>query len=116
MEPTHCPICQETNIYLIENEYYCPDCMHEWNPTKFANINEAEKEIELIVKDSNGNILKDGDTVVTIKDLPIKGKSQSIKVGTKAKNIKLTEGDHNIDCKLEGFGAMSLKSEFVKKI
>jgi protein PhnA len=87
----------------------CPECGHEWNP----NI---EAEEGLVVKDSNGNILKDGDSVTVIKDLKVKGSSAPIKQGTKVKNIKLVEGDHNIDCKIDGFGAMSLKSEFVKKI
>ena len=109
MNSTQCPTCHESNTYQIDDNYFCPDCMHEWDPTK------TETDNELIVKDSNGTILKNGDTVVTIKNLPINGGSQTIKVGTKAKNIKLTDGDHNIDCKIDGFGPMQLKSEFVKK-
>lgn len=86
----------------------CPECNHEWNP-------EHEGEDTLKVIDSNGNTLQDGDTVTVIKDLPVKGASKPIKAGTKVKNIRLVEGDHNIDCKIDGFGAMALKSEFVKK-
>lgn len=89
----------------------CPECGHEWNPNE-----TADKQEDFIVKDSNGNILQNGDTVVTIKNLPVKGSSQSIKAGTKVRNIRLVDSDHNIDCKIEGFGAMSLKSEFVKKV
>ena len=88
----------------------CPECGHEWN---------GEEEITtadgFVVKDSNGNILQNGDSVVTIKNLPVKGTSQSIKAGTKVRNIRLVDSDHNIDCKIDGFGAMALKSEFVKK-
>tara|TARA_B100000678_G_C18031777_1_gene431028 strand:+ start:369 stop:653 length:285 start_codon:yes stop_codon:yes gene_type:complete len=87
----------------------CPECGHEWNP------NEVQDDNSLQVKDANGNLLQDGDTVVVIKNLPVKGASSPIKAGTKVKNIRLTEGDHNIDCKIDGFGAMALKSEFVKK-
>tara|TARA_R110001592_G_scaffold162584_2_gene395909 strand:- start:35801 stop:36085 length:285 start_codon:yes stop_codon:yes gene_type:complete len=87
----------------------CPECGHEWNPS------EVEEEAGLLVKDANGNPLSDGDTVVVVKNLPVKGASAPIKAGTKVKNIRLTEGDHNIDCKIDGFGAMALKSEFVKK-
>lgn len=86
----------------------CPECNHEWNP-------EHEGEDALKVVDSNGNTLQDGDTVTVIKDLPVKGASKPIKAGTKVKNIRLVEGDHNIDCKIDGFGAIALKSEFVKK-
>ena len=91
---------------------FCPECAHEWS--KEGN-NEASDDV-LVVKDSNGNILSDGDTVTIIKDLKVKGASSALKKGTKVKNIKLVEGDHNIDCKIDGFGAMSLKSEFVKKL
>jgi len=87
----------------------CPECGHEWNPT------DIEEEAGLIIKDANGNVLSDGDAVVVLKNLPVKGASAPIKAGTKVKNIRLTDGDHNIDCKIEGFGAMALKSEFVKK-
>jgi len=93
----------------------CPECGHEWNPDQPAE-NIVEKTTDSsVVKDANGTVLQDGDTVVIIKDLPVKGASKSIKAGTKVKNIKLTSGDHNIDCKVEGFGAMGLKSIFVRK-
>lgn len=86
----------------------CPECGHEWNP-------DEVEETGLVVKDANGNVLQDGDTVIVVKNLPVKGASSPVKAGTKVKNIRLTEGDHNIDCKIDGFGAMALKSEFVKK-
>ena len=87
----------------------CPECGHEWKPS------EETAEDEHAVKDSNGNILVDGDSVVVIKDLPVKGMPKPVKAGTKVKNIRLVEGDHNIDCKIDGFGSMALKSEFVRK-
>lgn len=94
----------------------CPECGHEWNPEEHAETaNTAESTDALIVKDANGNILQDGDTVVLIKDLPVKGAPKPIKAGTKVKNIKLTDGDHNIDCRVDGFGAMALKSVYVRK-
>ena len=88
----------------------CPECNHEWNPSEVSTETAG-----LVVKDAHGNLLVDGDSVTIIKDLPVKGFSKSIKVGTKVTNIRLVEGDHNIDCKITGFGAMALKSEFVKK-
>jgi len=88
----------------------CPECGHEWAVTV-----EDEVPGVFVVKDANGNLLADGDSVVTIKTLPVKGSSQSIKAGTKVRNIRLVDSDHNIDCKIDGFGAMALKSEFVKK-
>jgi len=88
----------------------CPECGHEWNQEE-----DSAAEQQFVVKDSNGNILQNGDSVVTIKNLPVKGTSQTIKAGTKVRNIRLVDSDHNIDCKIEGFGAMALKSEFVKK-
>lgn len=93
----------------------CPECGHEWNPSEPIEVVEEETTDSSIVKDANGTVLQDGDTVVIIKDLPVKGASKAIKAGTKVKNIKLTSGDHNIDCKVEGFGAMGLKSIFVRK-
>lgn len=87
----------------------CPECGHEWNP------DEVAEETGLVVKDANGNRLQDGDSVTIVKDLPVKGAPKSIKAGTKVKNIRLVEGDHNIDCKIDGFGSMALKSEFVRK-
>ncbi len=104
-----CPRCNSNYTYPTNLLMACPECGHEWNP------NEVEEEDRLVVKDANGNALADGDSVVVIKNLPVKGASQPIKAGTKVKNIRLTDGDHNIDCKIDGFGAMGLKSEFVKK-
>lgn len=89
----------------------CPECGHEW----FANESDQADD-EAVIKDANGNVLQDGDTVTVIKDLKVKGSSSSVKVGTKVKNIRLVDGDHDIDCKIDGFGAMKLKSEFVKKV
>ena len=92
----------------------CPECGHEWNPNEPIEVVEEVIDSS-VVKDANGALLQDGDTVVIIKDLPVKGASKAIKAGTKVKNIKLTSGDHNIDCKVDGFGAMGLKSIFVRK-
>lgn len=89
----------------------CPECGHEWNPKEQSSADQ-----EPVFKDANGNILEDGDTVTVIKDLKIKGSSSVVKVGTKVKNIRLVDGDHDIDCKIDGIGAMKLKSEFVKKV
>ena len=108
------PNCPECNsIYTYENGglLVCPECGHEW-----VSGSDADAESAKVVKDSNGNVLNDGDTVTVIKDLKVKGSSSVIKIGTKVKNIRLVEGDHDIDCKIEGFGAMKLKSEFVKKV
>ena len=104
----NCPKCNSEYTYEDGSVYVCPECAHEWNE---LSVNEDE----LVVKDANGNILKDGDTVTIIKDLKVKGASSALKAGTKVKNIRLVDGDHNIDCKIDGFGAMALKSEFVKK-
>lgn len=94
----------------------CPECGHEWSPEQFSEQTSAADDVDsFIVKDANGNVLQDGDTVVLIKDLPVKGAPKPIKAGTKVKNIKLTTGDHNIDCKIDGFGAMALKSVYVRK-
>ncbi len=94
----------------------CPECGHEWSPEEHTEtVSTAEDVDSLTVKDANGNVLQDGDTVVLIKDLPVKGAPKPIKAGTKVKNIKLTTGDHNIDCKIDGFGAMALKSVYVRK-
>lgn len=105
-----CPQCKSEFTYAMDELMVCPECGHEWNPKEEAISSDA-----FVVKDANGNILQDGDTVVTIKNLPVRGSSQSIKAGTKVKNIRLVDSDHNIDCKIDGFGAMALKSEFVKK-
>ena len=110
----HCPNCNYEYPYPTDNgQWLCPDCGHEWNPEEIAATADAGDNI--IVKDAHGNLLQNGDSVTIIKDLPVKGASKSIKVGTKVTNIRLVEGDHNIDCKVPGFGAMALKSEFVKK-
>ncbi len=104
-----CPECNSPYGYNTGTELWaCPDCGHEWNP------NEADEDA-LIVKDANGNLLEDGDTVIVIKNLPVKGAAGPVKSGTKVKNIRLSDGDHNIDCRIDGFGAMALKSEFVRK-
>ena len=105
-----CPKCESPYGYSLGNDIYvCPECNNEWNP-----IEKIDDDTIKIV-DSNGNILHDGDSVIVIKDLPVKGASKPIKAGTKVKNIRLADGDHNIDCKIDGFGSMALKSEFVKK-
>lgn len=105
-----CPKCQSPYAYSMGNELYaCPECYNEWNP------NEMPEETGLKVLDSNGNELHDGDSIIVVKNLPVKGAPKPIKAGTKVKNIRLTDGDHNINCKIDGFGAMGLKSEFVKK-
>jgi len=106
----NCPECNSEYTYEDGNLLVCPECAHEW--TEGA---EAASDDELLVKDANGNVLKDGDSVTIIKDLKVKGSSSVLKIGTKVKNIRLVDGDHNIDCKIDGFGAMKLKSEFVKK-
>jgi protein PhnA len=107
-----CPKCKCEYTYANGSLAVCPECFHEWNPEETEV--EAPEATDKVV-DSNGNELVNGDTVVVIKDLPIKGSSKSVKAGTKVKNIKLVDGDHNISCKIEGFGAMGLKSEFVRK-
>ena len=106
----NCPKCSSTYTYEDGSMLVCPECAHEWA------AGEAEAaEAGLVVKDSNGNQLSDGDTITVIKDLKVKGTSLVVKVGTKVKNIRLVEGDHDIDCKIDGIGPMKLKSEFVKK-
>jgi protein PhnA len=105
-----CPECRSTITYPTGTSQMCAECGYEWNPAEVAA--EAAGPV---VKDANGNILKDGDDVVMVKDLAVKGAPKALKAGTKVRGIKLVEGDHNIDCRIEGFGAMALKSEFVKK-
>lgn len=107
-----CPQCGSEFTYEDGNMLVCPECAHEWNVESDAPSAQADAT----VKDANGNVLQDGDTVTVIKDLKVKGSSLVVKVGTKVKNIRLVEGDHNIDCKIDGIGAMKLKSEFVKKV
>ena len=110
----NCPKCDSEYTYEEGSLYICPMCAHEWNKDAAA---EVEEEAGLVVKDANGNILQDGDSVTVIKDLKVKGSSDGIKVGTKIKTIRLVEGNdgHNIDCKVPGVGAIKLKQEFVKK-
>ncbi|WP_027457507.1 zinc ribbon domain-containing protein YjdM [Dechloromonas agitata] len=105
-----CPQCNSEYTYEDGLNYVCPECAHEW-PQQAAEALEETR----VWKDANGNVLQDGDSVTVIKDLKIKGSSSVVKVGTKVKNIRLIEGDHDIDCKIDGIGAMQLKSEFVKK-
>lgn len=102
-----CPECGCTYTYELQDLLNCPECGHEWSATK-----SADKE----TRDAVGNLLQDGDTVTVIKDLKVKGSSSVVKVGTKVKNIRLVDGDHDIDCKIPGVGAMGLKSQFVKKV
>ncbi|QJD29703.1 zinc ribbon domain-containing protein YjdM [Methylococcus geothermalis] len=106
-----CPQCDSEFTYEDGDIYICPECGHEW--PKIATSESADTG--RVVKDAYGNVLQDGDSVTIIKDLKIKGSSSVIKVGTKVKNIRLVDGDHDIDCRIEGIGAMGLKSEFVKK-
>lgn len=106
-----CPLCQSTFTYQDGELYVCPECAHEWNPA----VSTTDTASNDVVLDANGAQLSDGDTVSVIKDLKVKGSSSVVKVGTKVKNIRLTTGDHNIDCKVPGIGNMQLKSEFVKK-
>nr|WP_276526086.1 zinc ribbon domain-containing protein YjdM [Pelosinus fermentans] len=110
MDLPNCPKCNSEYTYEDGSLLICPECSHEWT---LEGENSEEKKI---IKDANGNALNDGDSVSIIKDLKVKGSSSALKIGTKVKNIRLVDGDHNIDCQIEGFGAMKLKSEFVKKI
>lgn len=107
----NCPQCGSEFTYPEQDYLVCSQCFYEWNP----ETEETEANVTDKVLDANGNELIDGDTVILIKDLPVKGSPKPIKIGTKVKNIRLTSGDHNISCKVEGFGAMYLKSQFVKK-
>lgn len=107
----NCPKCNSEYVYEDGALLVCPECAHEWNPAEVAEVEEG-----LVAIDANGNKLTDGDTVTLIKDLKVKGAPKDLKQGTCVKNIRIVEGDHNIDCKIDGFGAMKLKSEFVRKI
>ncbi len=108
-----CPKCACEFTYEMDGIYVCPECAHEWS----QNVAKEENDdLDVVIKDANGVVLKDGDTVTVIKDLKVKGSSSVVKVGTKVKNIRLVAGDHDIDCKIPGIGAMGLKSEFVKKV
>jgi protein PhnA len=106
-----CPKCSSEYTYQDNTLYICPECGHEWG----QGADEETLDLAFVVKDAHGTVLQDGDTVAVIKDLKVKGSSAVIKVGTRVKIIRLIDGDHNIDCKIEGIGAMQLKSEFVKK-
>lgn len=106
-----CPVCQSAFTYEDGEQLVCPECAHEWRP-----VAEGAVEGARVYRDSAGNVLQDGDTVTVIKDLKPKGSGGVIKQGTKVKNIRLVDSDHDIDCKIDGFGAMSLKTEFVKKV
>jgi protein PhnA len=112
-----CPQCNSEHVYQDGSLWICPECAHEWNPESAADASGAQGPGEPGVRDANGNALNDGDTVTVIKDLKVKGSSLSVKGGTKVKNIRLVDGvdGHNIACKIDGIGAMNLKSEFVKK-
>ncbi|TNF38108.1 MAG: alkylphosphonate utilization protein [Deltaproteobacteria bacterium] len=107
-----CPQCGSAYTYDDGALYVCPECAHEWAKGAAAPAGPGER----VWTDAHGNVLQDGDTVTIIKDLKVKGSSSVVKVGTKVKNIRLADGDHDIDCKIPGFGAMGLKSEFVKKV
>lgn len=107
-----CPKCHSEFTYEDGGLYICPECAHEWSAQAVA---PTEPEAR-VYRDAAGNILQDGDTVTVIKDLKLKGSAGVVKMGTKVKNIRLVDGDHDIDCKIDGFGAMSLKSEFVRKV
>ena len=108
-----CPQCNSEHTYEDGLLLVCPECAHEWS----QEAKEAPLAADAaVIKDANGNVLQDGDTVTVIKDLKVKGSSSVVKVGTKVRNIRLVEGDHDIDCKIDGIGAMKLKSQFVKKI
>ena len=106
----NCPNCKSSFAYPSGTSWMCPECGHEWNPEEVEAENAAT-----VVKDANGNVLQDGDDVVVVKDLPVKGAPKPVKAGTKVKSIRLVDGDHNIDCKIDGFGSMALKSIYVKK-
>jgi len=107
-----CPECGSEYTYEDRALYVCPECAHEWS------MNAAGESVDEVraIKDANGNVLENGDTVTVIKDLKVKGSSLVVKVGTKVRNIRLVDGDHDIDCKIDGIGPMKLKSEFVKKV
>lgn len=107
----NCPQCASEYTYEDGDRFVCPECGHEW-----SKDGSGEESNEKVIKDSNGNVLATGDTVSVIKDLKVKGSSLAVKVGTKVKNIRLVDGDHDIDCKIDGIGAMKLKSQFVKKV
>lgn len=107
----NCPACNSEFTYEDNGMYVCPECAHEWN----SHAESEDVEEKRVFRDANGNELHDGDTVTVIKDLKVKGTSSVVKVGTRVKGIRLVDGDHDIDCRIEGIGQMQLKSEFVRK-
>jgi len=107
-----CPLCHSDYTYEDGAQFVCPECAHEWSASAAAAADDGPK----VYRDAVGTVLDDGDTVTVIKDLKLKGSGGTIKMGTKVKNIRLVDSDHDIDCKIDGFGAMSLKTEFVRKV
>ncbi len=110
-----CPKCNSAYAYESGSLLMCPECGHEWSAAETVAEGVTESDDVKVIKDSNGTVLQSGDSVIIIKNLPVKGAPKPIKAGTKVNNIKLTDGDHNIDCRIEGFGSMAIKSEFVRK-
>lgn len=107
-----CPKCHSDYTYEDGGQFVCPECSNEWTTDTLDNMVNTGR----VIKDANGNLLQDGDTITVIKDLKVKGSSLVVKVGTKVRNIRLVDGDHDIDCKIDGIGPMKLKSQFVKKV
>lgn len=118
MNADQCPKCKSENVYQDGNLWLCPECGHEWMPTSELQVAETESSADNLVRDANGVELQNGDSVVVIKDLKVKGSSSTVKSGTKVKNIRLSDaGDgHDIACKIDGIGSLNLKSEFVRKV
>lgn len=114
---TSCPKCKSENIYQDANLWICPECTHEWSAFAQSGKSNEPGVTDSSIRDAHGNVLSDGDSVTVIKDLKVKGSSSVVKVGTKVKGIRLVDGadGHNISCRIDGIGAMNLKSEFVKK-
>ncbi|MDQ3051501.1 MAG: zinc ribbon domain-containing protein YjdM [Bacteroidota bacterium] len=110
-----CPKCNSVYAYESGSLLMCPECGNEWSANENTATEAAETDDVKVIKDSNGTVLQTGDSVIIIKNLPVKGAPKPIKAGTKVNNIKLSDGDHNIDCRIEGFGSMAIKSEFVRK-
>jgi protein PhnA len=117
MTEPKCPKCSAEFTYADGNLWVCPQCAHEWGQHTIQNQIEQPGIADTQVRDAHGNVLQDGDSIIVIKELKVKGSSSAVKIGTKVRNIRLSDGDdgHNISCKIDGFGAMNLKSEFVKK-
>lgn len=113
---TICPQCNSEHVYADGSLWICPECAHEWSQHTAKDAADSQTS-EPVVRDAHGNVLKDGDAVTVIKDLKVKGSSSVVKVGTKVRDIRLVDSDdgHNIACRIDGFGAMNLKSAFVKK-